>query len=188
MSGKRMLVSHIWPGFGSDWPWLVLKPTQHLGHLLLPHMQKHLQKRAVLGETWKLCLIKWVLLTLEMVTLTFTSKYWQTPSHSQVNTFLPINIIHFGLLIASNFYSQRIPAWLGFIPQNYVKHEWSAILALQKRNCTPETKPRFYTWVWHLTLYWIPAGIRCFHISETWVKGLKSHKLLGTAWNNSKLF
>lgn len=47
--------------------------------------------------------------------------------HILMNTFLPVKLVTFGfLLIASNFYSHRIPAWLDFIPQpfpNYVKHE-----------------------------------------------------------------
>lgn len=84
MSGKRMWAISVQDG--SDWPWLVLLPTQDPGHLPLPHMQKHLQKKAMLGETWKLCLLTWVFLILEMVTFTFTSTYWQTPSLLQVYT------------------------------------------------------------------------------------------------------
>lgn len=110
------------PYLAKIWIWLTLAcprtNTAPGASLSLPHRQKHLQKRVMLRETRKLCLITSVLLTLEMVTLTFISIYWQTPSYSQMNTFLPINITHFGLLlIASNFYSQRIPARLGFITQ-----------------------------------------------------------------------
>lgn len=104
----------------------------------------------------------------------------------------PANWITFLFLwISSNLNSQRIPAWLGFIPQpfpNDVKLEWSAILTLQKRNCTTDKKSRFYIWIKHFILCCIPVGIRCFHISATWVKGLESHKLLGTTWNSFVLF
>lgn len=166
MSGKRMLVSHIWPRFGSNWPWLVLQPTQNLGHLPLPHMQRHFQRKAISGETWKLCLFTWVLLALEMVTIkSQLPAYTETLSYLKyilVNTFLCLKLINFGfLLIASNFYSQRIPAQLCFIPQpfsSYVKREWFAIPTLQIRNCTIETKPRFYTWIRHLIFLMDSSG------------------------------
>lgn len=115
-----------------------------------------------------------------------------------MNTFLPIKSINFGfLLIAPNFYSQRTPAWLGFIPQpspNYVKHEWSAILTLQKRNYITETKPRFYTWIGHLFLCWIPVDIGSLRISETLRKAWNYTSYMGplgivpsfsmSRWNN----
>lgn len=111
MSGERMLVKSTWPGFGSYRPWLVLL-AQDLEHPPLPHMQKHLQRKAMLGETESL------------------SPHMAGPhpgdgdlhiyQHILVRTFLPIKLKTSGFLfVAYYFYAQRIPALLGFIPQPF---------------------------------------------------------------------